>query len=103
MGLLLTPLGVLYTDVQQTLPIATTFLMLFTPVVYPIPNSGLARGVAGFNPLTPLVTATRDWLTVGEQHMPLLYPSPHCCAGLPTDWMDRHACGDAPSGSRIGS
>jgi lipopolysaccharide transport system permease protein len=65
MGLLLTPLGVLYTDVQQTLPIATTFLMLFTPVVYPIPDSGLAKVVAGFNPLTPLVTATRDWLTVG--------------------------------------
>jgi lipopolysaccharide transport system permease protein len=64
-GLLLTPLGILYNDVQQTLPIATTFLMLLTPVVYPVPRSGFAASVAAFNPLTPLVTATRDWLTVG--------------------------------------
>jgi lipopolysaccharide transport system permease protein len=65
-GLLLTPLGIFYSDVQQTLPIATTFLMLLTPVVYPMPRSGFAASVAAFNPLTPLVTATRDWLTVGQ-------------------------------------
>jgi lipopolysaccharide transport system permease protein len=64
-GLLLTPLGILYNDVQQTLPIATTFLMLLTPVLYPVPTSGFAKSVADFNPLTPLVTATRDWLTIG--------------------------------------
>jgi lipopolysaccharide transport system permease protein len=65
LGVLLTPLGILYSDVQQTLPVATTFLMLLTPVVYPTPQSGLAASVAAFNPVTPLVTATRDWLTVG--------------------------------------
>jgi lipopolysaccharide transport system permease protein len=64
-GLLLTPLGVLYGDVQQILPVATTFLMLLTPVVYPQPHSGLAAAVAALNPLTPLITTTRDWLTVG--------------------------------------
>ena len=73
-GLLLTPLGILYSDVQQTLPIATTFLMLLTPVLYPAPRSGLAASVAAFNPLTPLVTVTRDWLTVGvsEYALPFL-------------------------------
>jgi lipopolysaccharide transport system permease protein len=64
-GLLLTPLGVLYGDIQQMLPVATTFLMLLTPVVYPAPHVGLAAAVAAFNPLTPLVTVPRDWLTVG--------------------------------------
>jgi lipopolysaccharide transport system permease protein len=64
-GVVLTPLGVLYGDVQQVLPVATTFLMLLTPVVYPAPHSGLAAKVAAFNPLTPLISATRDWLTVG--------------------------------------
>jgi lipopolysaccharide transport system permease protein len=64
-GLLLTPLGMLYSDIQQTLPVATTFLMLLTPVVYPIPQSGLAATIAAYNPLTPLITATRDWLTIG--------------------------------------
>jgi lipopolysaccharide transport system permease protein len=64
-GLLLTPIGVLYTDIQQMLPIATTFLMLLTPVVYPAPHTGAAAEVAALNPLTPLITTTRDWLTVG--------------------------------------
>jgi lipopolysaccharide transport system permease protein len=64
-GILITPLGLLYNDVQQTLPIVTTFLMLLTPVLYPAPQSGFAAAVAAYNPLTPLVTATRDWLTIG--------------------------------------
>ena len=65
-GLILTPVGLLYGDVQQGLPIASTFLMLLTPVLYPVPASGLAATVAALNPLTPLVTTTRDWLTTGS-------------------------------------
>ena len=64
-GLLVTPIGLLYTDVQRALPIVLTFLMLLTPVVYPVPQSGLAGTIAQYNPLTPLVVATRDWLTTG--------------------------------------
>jgi lipopolysaccharide transport system permease protein len=64
-GVLIAPLGMLYGDVQQMVPIATTFLMLLTPVVYPVPQSGAAATVAALNPLTPLVVATRDWLTTG--------------------------------------
>jgi len=64
-GLILTPLGVLYGDVQYSLPIASTFLMLITPVLYPVPSSGLGAMVASLNPLTPLITTTRDWLTTG--------------------------------------
>jgi lipopolysaccharide transport system permease protein len=65
-GLALTPLGLLYSDVQQIIPIGTTLLMLLTPVVYPHPKSGLAAAVAGWNPLTPLITITRDWITTGD-------------------------------------
>ena len=65
-GVLLTPLGLLYSDVQQAVPIATTFLMLLTPVLYPVPESGLAHTIAKLNPLTPLVVVTRDWLTIGN-------------------------------------
>jgi lipopolysaccharide transport system permease protein len=64
-GILITPLGVLYSDVQQMLPVLTTFLMLLTPVVYPVPQSGVAAVIARFNPLSPLVMVTRDWLTIG--------------------------------------
>jgi lipopolysaccharide transport system permease protein len=64
-GTLLTPLGLLFSDVQQSLPILTTFLMLLTPVVYPPRASGFAATIIALNPLTPLVSVTRDWLTVG--------------------------------------
>ena len=64
-GLILTPIGVLYGDVQQGIPIASTFLMLLTPVLYPVPASGPAASVAALNPLTAVITTTRDWLTGG--------------------------------------
>lgn len=64
-GVLITPLGILYNDVQLMLPIFTTFLMLLTPVLYPVPQVGIAATIAKYNPLTPLVVATRDWLTTG--------------------------------------
>lgn len=65
-GVIITPLGILYTDVQQTLPILTTFLMLLTPVVYPPPQLGVAAAIVRLNPLTPLIMTTRDWLTTGN-------------------------------------
>jgi lipopolysaccharide transport system permease protein len=65
LGLLLTPLGLLYSDVQRVLAICIPFLMLLTPVLYPTPQSSLAGIVVALNPLTPLVTNTRDWLTLG--------------------------------------
>ena len=64
-GLILTPIGVLYGDVQQGIPIASAFLMLLTPVLYPVPASGPAARVAALNPLTAVITTTRDWLTGG--------------------------------------
>jgi homopolymeric O-antigen transport system permease protein len=64
-GILIMPLGLLYDDVQQALPILTTVLMFLTPVLYPVPQSGIAASIAGINPLTPLIVSTRDWLTIG--------------------------------------
>jgi ABC-type multidrug transport system fused ATPase/permease subunit len=65
LGLILTPFGILYSDVSHSLPIASTFLLLVTPVLYPVPASGFGAIVSALNPLTPLVTTTRDWLTTG--------------------------------------
>jgi homopolymeric O-antigen transport system permease protein len=64
-GLILTPIALLYGDVQQALGIATGFLMLLTPVLYPVPHSGIAATIAALNPLTPLITTTRGWLAIG--------------------------------------
>lgn len=62
-GLLLTPVGVLYSDVGKVLPLLMQFLMYLTPVVFPVPKEGLATLLFNINPLTPLILTARDWLT----------------------------------------
>lgn len=63
LGLLITPVGLLYTDVGRALPLLAQFLMFVTPVVFPMPQSGLAAAVFSLNPLSPLILTARDWLT----------------------------------------
>ena len=62
-GLLLTPVGVLYADIGKILPLLMQFLMYFTPVVFPMPETGWAAVVFKINPATPLILTTRNWLT----------------------------------------
>lgn len=63
MGLLITPVGVLYTDVGKSLPLLLQFLMYLTPVVFSMPSSGIAETIFKLNPMTPLVLNARNWLT----------------------------------------
>ncbi|MEQ8662366.1 MAG: ABC transporter permease [Gammaproteobacteria bacterium] len=63
LGLLVTPLGVLYGDVGKSFPLVTQFLMYLTPVVYVMPTDGWAARLLALNPLTPLVSTARAWLT----------------------------------------
>jgi len=63
LGLLITPVGVLYTDVGKSLPLLLQFLMYLTPVVFPMPTSGIAETLFTLNPMTPLILTARDWLT----------------------------------------
>jgi lipopolysaccharide transport system permease protein len=64
-GLLLTPLGLLYQDVSRSLSIFVGFWFFLTPVIYPPPSVGGAALVVMLNPVTPLLITTRDWLTLG--------------------------------------
>jgi lipopolysaccharide transport system permease protein len=64
-GLLLTPVGMLYTDIGQALTMILSFWMLFTPVVYAPPTTGVFAVVSRLNPVSPLVVMTREWLAVG--------------------------------------
>jgi lipopolysaccharide transport system permease protein len=61
-GLLITPLGMLYTDVGHALPLLMQFLMYASPVVFPMPTTGWAATLFTINPLTPLILVTRAWL-----------------------------------------
>lgn len=62
-GLLITPIGVLYSDVGKGLPLLMQFLIYLSPVVFPMPERGLAATLFQVNPLTPLIVTSRDWLT----------------------------------------
>lgn len=62
-GLILAPAGLLMADIGRIVPIIARFGYFVTPIIYPIPKTGLAAGVAHLNPLTPLVATARDWLT----------------------------------------
>jgi lipopolysaccharide transport system permease protein len=61
-GLLLTPLGILYSDVGRAIPLLAQFLMYATPVVFPMPKSGWGAVLFQCNPLTPLILTARDWI-----------------------------------------
>lgn len=69
LGLFLTPIGTLYKDVAQGLAILMGLWMLLTPVLYPMNNAQGKRAlVMEYNPMTYMVSATRDWFTVGATH-----------------------------------
>jgi lipopolysaccharide transport system permease protein len=65
-GLLLAPLGALYEDVSKGLTLVMSAWLLFTPVIYPPPQTGLFANLVRWNPVTPLLVAVRDLATVGE-------------------------------------
>ena len=62
-GLLLTPVGMLYSDIGKGLPLLMQFMMYLTPVVFPMPKAGIAATIYNINPLTPLILTARNWLT----------------------------------------
>jgi lipopolysaccharide transport system permease protein len=68
-GLLLTPIGMLYTDITRLIGFGMQFLMYVTPVVYSIPETGIMKTIMESNPLTPIVMVGRN-LAVG---LPLEY------------------------------
>jgi len=66
LGMIVLPIGMLYTDIQKLIMAITPFWMLLTPVIYPAPREGLATLLNRFNPVSPLLNTTRDWLFVGS-------------------------------------
>lgn len=88
-GVLLTPIGMLYTDVGRALPLLMQFLMFLSPVVYPVPTDGIAATLLQWNPITPLISVSRA-LLVGsliESYIPLAVVATCAAAGLLIGWM----------------
>ena len=68
-GLCLTPLALLFGDVQRGLGLVTGIWMLLTPALYPPPKDGLAASLAEWNPVSPILLTSRNWL--------ISQPNPH--------------------------
>jgi lipopolysaccharide transport system permease protein len=66
LGLLLSLLNVVIRDVEKSLGMLTTLLLLVTPVMYPIPSQGLLAQISRWNPLVPLIIAPRDLVITGQ-------------------------------------
>jgi lipopolysaccharide transport system permease protein len=64
-GTLLSPLGVLYQDVQKGLTMITGFWLFITPVIFPVPKQGSFSVLVNLNPVTPLLVTTRELATTG--------------------------------------
>lgn len=62
-GILLTPIGVLYTDISRIIPIFMQILMYLSPVVYNEPKVGLMKTIMQWNPLSYIMTDIRNSLT----------------------------------------
>nr|WP_320194066.1 ABC transporter permease [uncultured Desulfobacter sp.] len=65
-GILLTPLSILYGDVQQGLPMILQPLFYLTPIVYSPPETGIGAILATVNPISPLIRFTRELITTGD-------------------------------------
>ncbi|MCF1420263.1 ABC transporter permease [Mangrovimonas futianensis] len=60
-GLLLTPIGMLYNDVVRLIPMAMQFLMYLSPVVYSMPkDQSLLTQIIRINPTTCLINLARN-------------------------------------------
>ena len=70
-GLLITPIGVLYTDVARGLGLVTGLWFFLTPVVYPPPTSFPFSLLATLNPVSPILVGARDLATQGVLHNPI--------------------------------
>lgn len=63
-GLLITPISLIYHDISKIVSIGLTFLMYVTPVVYSIPSEdGVMKLFMSINPITPFIVTTRESLT----------------------------------------
>jgi len=70
-GLLLTPVGILYTDIAQGLVLATGLWFFITPVVYPPPTTFPFSLLATLNPVSPILVGARDLATQGVLYNPI--------------------------------
>lgn len=88
-GLLLTPIGSLYTDISRGLIIATNLWFFITPVIYPPLTTFPFNLLATVNPVSPVLIAARDLMIKGtiENTVPFLTVSIITLLGIFFVWI----------------
>lgn len=66
LGLILVPVAALFSDLTRAVHLALRFLFFLTPVIFPLPQTGFARRLMLYNPVTSLIVTPRAWLLGGE-------------------------------------
>ncbi len=89
LGMFLTPIGTLYTDIQQGLMMFIQFWFFVTPVVYPPPQTFPYSLIATLNPVSPILMTARDLITKGQfsNTVPFLVISGLTLLALITSWI----------------
>jgi lipopolysaccharide transport system permease protein len=73
LGLLITPLGTLYQDVSTAMGTVISLWFFATPVVYPPPQRWPISLLSTLNPVSPLLSGTRDLVTKGTLDEPIMF------------------------------
>lgn len=82
LGLLLLPIGMLYSDIGRVVPMAVQATMYITPVVFAMPKEGWMHTIFSVNFMTPMMLTARAWLTGQLTPMPLYFAAVFLCAVL---------------------
>lgn len=65
LGALVAPVSLVYFDIRYGLPFVIMMLLVLTPVLYPMPTTGLLRVIAEVNPIAHLLVTVRDLVLTG--------------------------------------
>lgn len=65
-AMVLLPLSALYSDVQQGLVLFFSVAIYLAPVVYPLPKTGTFADFMAWNPITPVIVSSREWIFQGD-------------------------------------
>ena len=64
-GVILSPVALLYQDIEKGLPIIMQIWFFITPVIYFVPKGGVGKILNYINPVSPLLNTSREMLTTG--------------------------------------
>ena len=73
LGLILAPITALVKDISNAMQAITLGWFFLTPIAYPIPQKSIFLFFVELNPVTPLLTTTRDLITLGTVEEPAAF------------------------------